>query len=103
VNSYIQFMDLFQGAIGVYLLFCVITGKGSIYKNDHVKAGMEVKYRKAIRIFCIAVGILSVVDAVLDYFNVQPFATLLFGASAILVVALFVVIARLTERKSTLR
>lgn len=52
--------DILLCAIGLYLLFAGIVGKGKLYDSEFVKEGMEQKRRTIIRVTCLVVGILMV-------------------------------------------
>ena len=51
------FLGIFELFLGVYMFYGAATAKGQFYKTDNVKKGMEEKYKKTIRLFCIILGI----------------------------------------------
>lgn len=91
-----SFTELFDVCIvfsGVYMLYSAVTGKGSLYKTDNIKKGLEEKYQKLVRLLCTAGGVLALAQGALDYFKVEPFATILFFFLCAVVVAFCVVSA----------
>ena len=54
-------LDYIQIAIGIYMGFYAIRGKGKIYENEFVKEGMEEKYRKTIRLWLAIISPLIII------------------------------------------
>ncbi len=49
--------DLLLIAMGAYVLFAGITGKGKLYSVNNLKEGMEVPFKKTMRVLFIVIGI----------------------------------------------
>lgn len=99
-------LGLFELALGGYLIYCAITGKGQIYKNENIKKGMEKKHTAAMRLFSAFLGPLMAALGVLDYFSsrisgtwVKPTLIILWAISLLGMVALFIVSFKMTDRK----
>ncbi|MDO5110786.1 MAG: hypothetical protein Q4E65_00610 [Clostridia bacterium] len=60
-----DFFNIFEIGIGLYLLYAAITGKGRYYDNEYCKVPRE-QYVKVMRIFAWIVGILIMVAPVLQ-------------------------------------
>ena len=45
--------DLLLLAMGAYVLFAGITGKGNLYATENIKKGMEEAFRKTMRARCL--------------------------------------------------
>lgn len=61
--------SLLQVFIGVYLLFCAITGKGKVLENDYLKVPRE-EYVKKLRILSAIAGTVLTVSSALEYAGV---------------------------------
>lgn len=100
-----SFLDIFQAAIGVYLLIAAISGKGKVYENEYVKEGCEKKYRKTMRIFMFILGPLCMLGAAANLFKI-PASDILFpviwGLTVAGFIALIVLSSRLTDKKKKL-
>ncbi|MBR0026861.1 MAG: hypothetical protein IJP37_06860 [Clostridia bacterium] len=100
-----SFLDLFQAAIGVYMLIAAISGKGKIYENEYVKEGCEQKYRKTMRISLFILGPLCMLGAALNLFKVDESGILfpiIWGLTVAGFIVLIVMTARLTDKKKKL-
>lgn len=107
------FLNIFELFLGVYMLYGAVTAKGQFYKTDNVKKGMEEKYKKIIRLFCVLLGIpMTIIGAfgtfikgamtdmaLLELLNKVIFA--LWILSFIGVIILFVLVFRMTDRTKT--
>lgn len=78
MGSFTELFDVCIALSGVYMLYSAVTGKGSLYKTDNIKKGLEEKYRKLIRLLCTVGGLLAVAQGAFDHFKIEPFATILF-------------------------
>jgi len=99
MNAYNQILDLFVVIAGAYMLYWAITGKGTLYKSENIKKGMEEKYKKVIKWFCLSGGVLAVLFGVLDYMRIEPIATALFVILCVIVVLVSVIIVGFTDHK----
>ena len=100
-----DFLDIFQAAMGVYMLIAAIAGKGKIYEQEYVKEGCEKKYRKTIRIFLFILGPLCMLGAALNVFKLDTtgvFFPIIWGLTVAGFVVLIVMISRLTDKKKKL-
>ncbi|MEG1523704.1 MAG: hypothetical protein RRZ24_04800 [Clostridia bacterium] len=61
-NSFSIF-DWFLLAMGIYVLYGGITGKGRLYATDNVKEGMEAKFKKFSRISYSVLGVVMSLNA----------------------------------------
>ena len=98
----ISLFDIIIGAMGLYLLYGAIVGKGKLYNNDFVKEGMEQKHKTIIRITSLVIGILmiaTVAIALLDKYGKYRVATLvLFGLVFIAFIISTILLRRCTDQ-----
>ncbi len=94
-----QFFDICVVISGIYMFYSAFTGKGSLFESSKVKKGMEAEYRTLMLRFCVVGGFISIATGVLDYFKLEPYATISFILFALLIVYLVVMTIRYTERK----
>jgi hypothetical protein len=80
------------------MLYCAITGKGQIYNTDKVKKGMEEQYRNFMKKFFYAGGVVAIATGVLDYFRIEPYATIIFCIFSAMVVVLIIFSVKYTDR-----
>lgn len=85
------------------MLYCGVTGKGSIYNNEVIKKGMEEKYKKLIRWFCLGGSVLAFATGLLDYFKIEPLGSIFYAIFTLMIIALVIIISRFTERKDDKR
>ena len=98
MELYSEMFDAFVVFSGIYMLVGAVTGKGSLFKTDRIKKGMEEKYLRFMRGFCVVGGLLGLATGALDYLKLAPYSTILFVAFAVFVVSGAVVMARFTDR-----
>lgn len=87
MELYAQLFDLFLVLAGFYMLYGAFTRKGSLFKTENVKKGMEEKYRNFMRWFCLYGGILAVAAGAFDYLKIKPWALVLFVGFTVYLVA----------------
>jgi len=107
------FLGIFELFLGVYLLYGAVTAKGQFYKTDNVKKGMEEKYKKTIRLFCVLLGIPMTINGVFGTFVKGPLKDaqlldlldlltkitfVLWILSFIGVIVLFILVFKMTDR-----
>lgn len=96
-------LDYIQIAIGIYMGFYAIRGKGKIYENEFVKEGMEEKYRKTIRLWLAIISPLIIIVGTLGILGyndgtlTSP-AMILWILTMVCFVLLLVQTSRLTDR-----
>lgn len=61
--------SLLQLLIGVYLLYCAISGRGKVLENDFLKVPRE-EYVKKLRILSAVSGTILTVTSLLEYLGV---------------------------------
>ena len=103
VDFYAQLIDLCLLLAGVYMLYCAVTGKGSLYKADNVKEEKKESYGRFIRYFCAVAGAAAVATVALDYFKLEPYATILYGILCGLIVVFFAAVFVFNDRKKAPR
>lgn len=98
-------LGMFEAALGAYILYCAITGKGQLYKNDKIKKGMEKQYFKSMRNISWALGPAMLITGVVDMSNADrqnPVLNIAFGVlmglTFILIAVMFVMSYRMTDR-----
>ncbi len=104
-----SFFTMFQALIGVYLLYCGITGKGQAYKADNIKEDQKPKFLKFMRLFCLVMGPLMLILALLEYLSAQTpslvigvyIAYGLFGAGVVYALIVTAKMADRATRKAT--
>lgn len=99
MGSYTEIIDLFMGAAGVYMLYSAVTGRGSLFNMENVKKGLEETFLKYLKLFCWVGGVLAVGNALLDYFRIEPYATITYIILAVFIVAFAVFYAKFTAPK----
>jgi hypothetical protein len=98
MDAYTMLFDVCVISSGIYMLYCAITGKGQVYNSNTIKKGMEEKYRDFMKKFCYAGGVVAIVTGVLDYFHIEPYATIVFCIFFAMVVVLIVYFFKNTDR-----
>lgn len=96
-----DFLDIFQAAIGVYMLVAAIIGKGKIYENEYIKEGCEKKYYTTMRVFLFILGPLAACGAALNIFNLDSsgvFFFIIWGLTVAGFILLIVLTSRLTDK-----
>lgn len=97
-------------AIGAYLLFCGITGKGKmLYDTANIKKGMEALYLKRVRKIALPLGVSMLLQSAMEFMAMgsevvlyRTLSLVFFGLNAIGIAALIVIAVRMTDRtKST--
>ncbi len=104
-----NFFGLFELIIGVYLIYGAITGKGQLYRNEHVKKGQEALYKKRVRQISAVLGPIMLAEGVIDYIlhaqeaggALRVLSLVLWGLALTGIGVLFVVSLRLTDRSKT--
>ena len=99
MNAYNQILDLLVAIAGAYMLYWAFTGKGTLYKSENIKKGLEEKFKKVIKLFCLFGGVLAVLFGLFDYMKIEPLATILFVLLGVAVVLVSVITVRFTDHK----
>ncbi len=90
--------------VGLYLLFCGITGKGRLYESDFIKEGKEEKHKLIVRLTCLIAAMLMIgtgVLAALDgYGKLRWINYILFGAMIVVFVAALLLLRSCTDREA---
>ncbi len=93
--------NIFEIAIGVYLLYCGITGKGKYYENQYCKVPVE-QYVKIMRVFALVVGVLILVSPTLQLLHVIEasswIAWALWFVNMIGIIGMLIANVRMTDR-----
>lgn len=101
-----EFFGIIEFAIGAYVIYCAISGKGKIYENENLKKDCKEIYHKRIRQACYLLGPLILATGIVDMVNIARdnvflnylFYTL-FGLTLAMLAILFVITAKYTDRK----
>lgn len=100
----ISLFDVIIGAMGLYLLYSAIVGKGKLFQNDFIKEGMEQKHKTIVRITSLVIGILmiaTVAIALLDKYGKYRVATLvIFGLVFIAFIISAILLRRCTDQEA---
>ncbi len=100
----ISLFDVIIGAMGLYLLYSAIVGKGKLFQNDFIKEGMEDKHKTIVRITSLVIGILmiaTVAIALLDKYGKYRVATLvIFGLVFIAFIISTILLRRCTDQEA---
>lgn len=100
----ISLFDVIIGAMGLYLLYSAIVGKGKLFQNDFIKEGMEQKHKTIVRITSLVIGILmiaTVAIALLDKYGKYRVATLvIFGLVFIAFIISTILLRRCTDQEA---
>ncbi len=97
-----EFFNLFEIAIGAYLLYSAATGKGKYYENQYCKVPRE-QYVKVMRIFALVVGIMILVSPVLQMLKVieanSTVSWVLWFINMLGIVGMLIANIRMTDRE----
>lgn len=97
-----EFFNIFELAIGAYLLYAAISGKGKYYENEYCKVPRE-QYVKVMRIFALAVGLLIMVAPVLQLTGLMsetsPWSWVLWGINMLGIVGMLIANIKMTDRE----
>lgn len=85
-----DFMIIFNLVIGVYALYCGITGKGGAYKNDYPEKIKE-EANALLRKFLLVAGPILVVSSAIEYFELFGSFSSMVGLIAIGILLVMVV------------
>lgn len=100
----ISLFDIIIGAMGLYLLYSAIVGKGKLFQNDFIKEGMEQKHKTIVRITSLVIGILmlaTVAIALLDKYGKYRVTTLvIFGLVFIAFIISTILLRRCTDQQA---
>lgn len=98
MDAFNSLFDVCIISCGIYMLYFAITGKGQIYNSDTIKKGMEEKYRNFMKKFCYVGGVVAIVLGALDYFRIEPYATIAFCVFSVMVVVLIAYMIKNSDR-----
>lgn len=65
----VDFSDILLLGIGVYALVTAITAKGTLFRNEFIKEGMEDDFRRSVRIAAAVVGLAMIAAALISIFG----------------------------------
>ncbi len=99
-----SFFSMFQALIGAYLLYCGITGNGQAYKAENIKEDQKPKFLKFMRLFCLCMGPIALICALLEYLSLQTPQLIIgvyisYGLFAAGIIYALVVTAKMTDRQ----
>ena len=97
-----EFFNIFEIGIGVYLLYAAVTGRGKYYENEYCKVPRE-QYVKVMRIFALVVGILIMIAPVLQLAGLMSegsiWAWVLWGINMVGIAGMLVANVKMTDRE----
>ena len=100
-------LELVQIGLGVFLLFCAITGKGKIYKNDYIKEGYEEKHFKVTRIWLFLISPITMLGGLINLLKWDTTGGILSGIvwGMVLVgfVGYLIISSRMTDRTKNIQ
>lgn len=99
MDTYTLIFDILIFITGIYMVYWSFSRTGPLYKTEYIKTNFEEKYKKLIKWFCLFGGIFACAAGALDYFKIQPFATIAFYVLCVIVAAVFVITLGFTDRK----
>lgn len=95
--------SLLQVFIGVYLLYCAITGKGKVLENEFLKVPRE-EYVKKLRIFAAISGAVLTVSSALEYFGVivagSTLSWIAWGVGFVSILPMMIYSAKSTDKEA---
>jgi len=100
MDAYTQVFDLCVILSGVYMLYGAITGKGSLYKSENIKEGLEEKYKKFVKWFCLCGGIIAISAGLLDYMKIEPLAMIMLLISILIIILYIIIFIRFSKPKN---
>lgn len=99
-------LGMFELALGAYIFYCAVTGKGQLYTNENIKKGLERQYKQSMRNISWALGPVMLATGAIDMLNAErqiPALSIafwvLFFLSFLLIAAMFTVSFRMTDRE----
>jgi len=90
------FMTIFYIGVGIYAIYAAIAGKGYLYKNDYPEE-MKEEANKMMRVVAAIAGPVLIAFAVLEYFQVGGYWTII--AEMVIIVALLTTYTIIFRRK----
>lgn len=97
-----NFFNLFEIVLGLYLLYAAVTGKGKYYENEYCKVPRE-QYVKVMRILAAIVGVLIMVAPVLQLAGVMAensvWSWVLWGINMVGIGCMLVANIKMTDRE----
>jgi len=94
---------IFQLLIGVYLIYCAITGRGKLYENEYLKCSRE-QYVKTMRILAAITGVILTGSTALELAGVVPPAStvgwILWALGFLPILGMAVYSSRMTDREA---
>lgn len=95
--------SLLQVFIGVYLLYCAITGKGKVLENEFLKVPRE-EYVKKLRIFAAISGAVLTVSSGLEYAGVivagSTLSWIAWGVGFVSILPMMIYSSRSTDKEA---
>ena len=93
----------FQLALAVYLLYCVVTGRGKLFDNEYTKCDYK-KYRRNMRILSGVAGVILLATCILELTGVVEGGTtlgwILWGVGLAAIAGVLVYNVVMTDRKA---
>lgn len=104
VRQSMSVWDIIILGIGLYVLFLGITGKGKVYEAEFVKEGMELNYKRLIRICCIIISVCMVASGIIaaadGYGKLKLFKTIVFVVAVVFFIAGMIAAGNMIDKQA---
>lgn len=104
VRQSMSVWDIIILGIGLYVLFLGITGKGKVYEAEFVKEGMELNYKRLIRICCIIISICMIASGIIaaadGYGKLKLYKTIVFVIAVVFFIAGMIAAGNMTDKQA---
>lgn len=104
VRQSMSVWDIIILGIGLYVLFLGIAGKGKVYEAEFVKEGMELNYKRLIRICCIIISVCMIASGIIaaadGYGKLKLFKTIVFVIAIVFFIAGMIAAGNMIDKQA---
>lgn len=104
VRQSMSVWDIIILGIGLYVLFLGITGKGKVYEAEFVKEGMELNYKRLIRICCIIISVCMIASGIIaaadGYGKLKLYKTIVFVIAVVFFIAGMIAAGNMIDKQA---
>ncbi len=104
VRQSMSVWDIIILGIGLYVLFLGIVGKGKVYEAEFVKEGMELNYKRLIRICCIIISVCMIASGIIaaadGYGKLKLFKTIVFVIAIVFFIAGMIAAGNMIDKQA---
>ena len=104
VSQSMDIMDFLFIAIGIYMLYLGITGKGKVYEAEFIKEGKEKKHKLIIRLTCLITALFTIAAGIIpafDYYGkYRIISQILFFSAIGIFIASLIITGTMVDKKA---